>query len=681
MRSCLIILIIISVSTNAFAQTYNLVGNSESIGGDCYRLTSDYGNQRGVIWYSDKINLAEHFDIEFRMNFGTADTYGADGMVFIMQTVDNQALGNSGGDLGFAGFSPSLGVEFDTFQNTINDFGFNGDPAFDHIAVISNGSVNHSAASSLVKPVQALLNNPNIEDGKEHLIRITWEPSTNLLEVYFDCQKRISFTKNIMNDIFNGQSSVFWGFSGSTGLFTNNQTVCLSKQILFNNLYTICPGQSVNLIGRTSSDNVYKWTPSGGLNNSSIRTPVANPKKTTTYVVSYKNYCGLPVNDTVKVIVPVSDVNLGNDTTLCVGSVLLLNPAVANAGYQWQDGSRSPTYTVRRPGSYSVAITYNNCVIKSSITIDYASKLNVNLGKDTLLCIGAKLLLSPKILGATYQWQDGSTGPTKEVSMAGIFSVNVSANGCYGSDTLKVEYAKPLVSPLGPDTTICKGQTIELQINQPRAQVVWNDNTTGPVHRINQPGLIWAKIQVNGCTTTDSIIVKQKPDFTFRLGNDIILCAGDSTLLKLPIGAPGSTKFTWSTGDIGIPIKIDRAGYTWLESDLGDCIFRDSLLIIVVPCNNINIYVPDAFSPDGNGINEVFKPIFSQNTLTDYLFIIYTQWGDVIYMTQDLSNGWDGSYKGGTCIAGVYTYRINYSYIDNNATKSYKKLGRVLLIR
>ena len=246
MRLVIFLLVVLLSCSNSFAQNYTLKGSAELVGKDCYRLTRNVAYQSGAVWHSSKINLQERFDIEFLMNFGTNDENGADGMTFIMQTAGNQAIGHVGEALGFAGFLPSLGVEFDTYQNANL-----GDPDFDHIAIISNGSTDHNDKSSLVKFIQALPDNPNIEDGKEHLIRITWEPSTHLIEVYFDCQKRVSYTKDIVKDIFNGQPTVFWGFSGSTGLYTNDQTVCLSQKILFNNKYTVCPGQSINLVGRT----------------------------------------------------------------------------------------------------------------------------------------------------------------------------------------------------------------------------------------------------------------------------------------------------------------------------------------------------------------------------------------------------------------------------------------------
>ena len=99
-------------------QSYFANGNARSIGGTCYQLTSAANWQLGSVWYADKLDLAKDFDLEFELNFGNNNDNGADGIVFVMQTVGTKAIGASGAGIGFEGFSPSFGIEFDTWQNT-----------------------------------------------------------------------------------------------------------------------------------------------------------------------------------------------------------------------------------------------------------------------------------------------------------------------------------------------------------------------------------------------------------------------------------------------------------------------------------------------------------------------------------------------------------------------------------
>ena len=83
------------------AQSYFLNGTAQSLGGDCYQLTTTQGNQNGTVWYSELIDLTQPFDLNFTMNFGTFDATGADGMVFVLQDVGTDALGQTGGALGW----------------------------------------------------------------------------------------------------------------------------------------------------------------------------------------------------------------------------------------------------------------------------------------------------------------------------------------------------------------------------------------------------------------------------------------------------------------------------------------------------------------------------------------------------------------------------------------------------
>ena len=141
------------IQFNAWSQDYFTNGNAVRLpNSDCYRLTNASNNQNGSVWYSDKLDLLKDFKLEFNMNFGNLDANGADGIVFVMQTVGTKALGSNGGGMGFIGFSPAFGIEFDTYQNTSE-----GDPSYDHIAFLKNGINNHNSTSNLAGPIQPIL--------------------------------------------------------------------------------------------------------------------------------------------------------------------------------------------------------------------------------------------------------------------------------------------------------------------------------------------------------------------------------------------------------------------------------------------------------------------------------------------------------------------------------------------
>ena len=322
----------------SFSQSsYQLNGNAIATGSDCYQITAAVGNQVGTVWYTDLLNLNQPFEINFEMNFGNNDA-GADGMVFGLQTVGPFAAGVGGGGIGFTGFSPSLGIEFDTYYNG----GF-GDIVNDHVAIMQNGSGTHTSTDNLAGPVQASSTAANIEDNTEHYIRITWNPATDSLNVYFDCVWRVGIQNDIVNTIFSGDNMVYWGFTGSTGGAVNTQTVCLSENI-FPVTYTfeICPGESLELSPYILNGSNYNWTPATGLSATNIPNPIATPATDTQYIVTFLDACGQLKSDTVNIDVidsaPTIDFNQNTFTACPDDNVNIVATVTDNFGpitYSW----------------------------------------------------------------------------------------------------------------------------------------------------------------------------------------------------------------------------------------------------------------------------------------------------------------------------------------------------------
>jgi hypothetical protein len=119
------------------------------------------------------------------------------------------------GGFGYAGLpGNSLAIEYDTYQNS-------QDPAYDHIAIESGGSVNHNIAG----PVQASASASNIKDCAWHTTEIIWNVNTQTYSVYFDGTLRLTYTGNIVANFFGGNPIVNWGWSGSTGGATDDQEI------------------------------------------------------------------------------------------------------------------------------------------------------------------------------------------------------------------------------------------------------------------------------------------------------------------------------------------------------------------------------------------------------------------------------------------------------------------------
>ncbi len=182
-------------------------------------ITPDDGGLLGAAWYNTQLNLAQDFDMEFRLYFGNKDDDGADGMVFVM--TPSIAGADVGEGLGYAGITPSVAVEFDTYPNDGEHFGDDhGDPEADHVAVDVAGSVDHFEMAG--RPFAEI---GNVEDGFEHRVRIQWTAAATTLRVYLDdvVNPLLEYVSDLPNAHLDGNSLVYFGFTGSTGVLSNQQ--------------------------------------------------------------------------------------------------------------------------------------------------------------------------------------------------------------------------------------------------------------------------------------------------------------------------------------------------------------------------------------------------------------------------------------------------------------------------
>lgn len=196
-------------------------GDTRSTGNNCFRLTMAQDWMSGTVWYREAVDLNSPFEMEMKLRLGCQDAEGADGMVFIFLP-EKVPTGYRGEGMGFGGLRPSLGIEIDTWQNY-----HLADPEEDHVAVMVNGNVSHFYSQE--EPVII----SNIEDCALHLFRINWEPDATLLTIYLDGKPIIARTVDMIQDVFLGDNTIFWGISAATGKYNNLQEVCF-EQLTFN---------------------------------------------------------------------------------------------------------------------------------------------------------------------------------------------------------------------------------------------------------------------------------------------------------------------------------------------------------------------------------------------------------------------------------------------------------------
>lgn len=423
--------------TNVNAQLIpSFIGDASDLGGDCYVITPDLTTQTGAVWYNNPIDLSTSFTIQFDADFGNKDANGADGMVLVFKDSATPEIGIEGSGLSYSGISgASIAIEFDTYTN-----GGIGDPTYDHTAIISNGSTSHTATTNLAGPIEAsAIAGANIEDGVAHAIEVSWDADIQTLYIIFDCEERLTYTGDIVNDIFSGAPTVYFGFTGSTGALSNLHQICFKyisfvEDFLTINDRDICEGESVDDIDASVLVGVdYEWTPTDGVSDPNIPNPIFSPTSTTEYTVNITDDCGNSFDESFVIsIIPDITLSISTSNPTCFGGTgtATLNISGGRPPYTQDWGGVDPNNIPA--GNYTVVVNDLDCYQEEiSYSIIQPSALDVVLTTEDALCFNGRGSASIEVNGATPPYNIDWQGNNPEALFAGTYDYVVTdANGC-----------------------------------------------------------------------------------------------------------------------------------------------------------------------------------------------------------------------------------------------------------
>ena len=744
------IILFICAQFAAHAQTYVVNGNAVNQGNGCYAVTPAINFQNGTVWYTEQLNLNEPFDIQFYMNFGANDANGADGMVFVLQQQGVNAIGINGSGMGYQGFNPSFGVEFDTYSNNADPFtGQNmNDPLFDHVAFLKNGDVNHASANNLAGPVQASVTSTNIEDNQQHVVRLVWNPSINSITLFFDCQQRLNRIINLQNEIFTNSPLVYFGFTGSTGGFNNLQSVCLNTNILpSEESITICEGGSVQLSAGGDSNFTFNWSPNIAITDINAQTPTVNPTETTIYTVEYTDLCNIVQTRQFEVIVePAPEVDAGADGIFCEGENVIVSPVVsgstsvqwttndgnivsgnntltpqinASGSYTltaenaagcsandivnititplpeltldspyevcpneqvtidvgtaydevlWSNGSTAPEQSFGS-GDYAVTVTLDDCSTSLDFAVNTIDIPSINLGVDINACEGNIITLEAS---GPVEWSTGESAQEIEVTESGIYSASITVQGCVASDEIEITFFPYPLIEIPETLELCEGESLTITAN---VAGLWSTGETSNSIEVDSPGTYTLQVSANNCTSVESTEVVRIALPQIELGEDIQACLNESVRIgSLLLDAYA---YEWSDGSTNSTLNIFESGtYSVIASNQCGST-ADTVSVVFEECNYY-IFIPNTFTPDADGTNDVWK--VEAFNLDSYEIQLYDRWGNIVFTSTDPEEVWTGAVNGGDYYArnGVYNYIIRYTAenLDAQIMKGY-----VLLIR
>lgn len=219
----------------------------------------------------------------------------------------------------------------------------------------------------------------------------------------------------------------------------------------------------------------------------------------------------------------------------------------------------------------------------------------------------------------------------------------------------QLQISAPPYVDLGEDWKICEGDSVHLMANGEYTSCIWLDehflNETSLI--VKRDGLYWVDVFTVCGRDQDSVYVEVRPLPVVDLGSDTYIELNSSVTLT---ATPGYDNYLWQDGSNFYEYYTEDPGVFWV--DVGDDIGCKSSDTILIEPLFIDIYVPTAFSPNGDNLNDVFVPISTYQVAMNYEMMIFNRFGEMVFESEEFDVGWDGSYLGNPCPLEVYTWYI-----------------------
>lgn len=462
---------------------------------------------------------------------------------------------------------------------------------------------------------------------------------------------------------------------------------------------TICSGSQVILNG--SGGNSYNW--SGNV----IDGVPFTPNSTTTYTLIGEDLNGCTNTDDVIITVnSLPTINPIEDLNICLGQSVTLNASGSGANYSWTGNIiNGIEFTPLNTNSYIVtAEDLNGCENSEEVLItvnDPNNSPSLDLGEDVSICFGNFIQLTANGTWNNIIWSTFETNQSIMVGNTGLYWCEVvNSFNCVYRDTIIVqENQSPIITILPFDTISCYPFTVNFEASSsaPNTVFSWNfgDNsnfTSGNIlsHTFTSSGVY--DLTVNAIADgfcplqieiVEAVHVLPKPIASFS--NQIISNTENGIDVQFYNNSINYTNLTWSFNQNNISILEnpifeyvnEKNPMATLHVTNGYC--SDSITNKIEIPQNLIYYVPNTFTPDGNIFNNIFKPIFTEGFVENsYQLRIYNRWGEILFESNDLNVGWDGTY--GSKIAKSDTYFWSIKFIESQGNSIQKIQGHITLL-
>lgn len=392
-----------------------------------------------------------------------------------------------------------------------------------------------------------------------------------------------------------------------------------------------------------------------------------------TYFVTVTNEVGCSSTDMVNVTISASPLTMDEGVhRMCPGDSLL-----------WMG------QTLRMEGHYYFIQEDGNACdsIIHQIEIRYDSYPSAIITGDTLICNGdvGKLVV---VGGEQYVWNGGQTSSNISLIQSGVYQVTVSSIGSVCKlvlsqnvvVTLPIQEPAFTTTPPGCDSPEDGSLTISQPTGGHGLVTMFLDGLIiSPDVRYSIPAGQYSLVirDAAGCTMSIPIVIEAGgTPGVLAIPEYLTAVVGSELLIPIIQGVTGGV-YVWTPVDIieetlpgGVKVRPQASGWVWVDAtDAAGCMYRDSVWVqLTAP---VELYLPTAFSPNGDGINDVFSVYGNDQVRAIHLFAVYDRWGNVLYRQSilpinDPATGWDGTFRGRMMDPGVYVYVVEFEFSDGS---------------
>ena len=394
-----------------------------------------------------------------------------------------------------------------------------------------------------------------------------------------------------------------------------------------------------------------------------------------TYWRKANNKCIIIADTFIVNFIPKTIITTKLDTTLCQGMSISFGIDNTQKKVLWNDLDTSHNKTISSSGIYYCRSEKECSIFLDTFKVTVKNIDTTQYLHDTVSCFVSQIEIASPIIAKNYLWNDASTNQSTTINngaLKWVYAINPQ-NCSVRIDSFKL--TSILFESNIHDTILCKDEEIIFDASNAFATAYkWHNGSSNSIFRTKSEGQYWVRISVGVCTLTDSILVVSK-ELNLNIGDDKAICKGETLLLETKIA---NAFYKWNNGEKTASLLIKEKGNYSVTVSKDGCTETDDINIDVVECEKC-IAIPNAFTPNNDNKNDLFKPIFKCPTL-NYQLLIVNRYGQEIFKTNNVLDAWNGLVNNQEQELGVYYYLIKVKFDIPNAEDQIFK-GDITLIR